>query len=732
MSVDNKETNNPDKDEGKLASITSGKTENKKSKRMQLLLPAVSCLIGILLNVGGKQLAASLSLPFYFDTPGMILCGILGGYIPAIVVAILTNILNYFSDPVSIYYLITSALIALVTTYLHKRGKLKKIGGFFLLLFLLALIGGGIGGAITHFIYGIGIDDKNGPFIHFLMGYGMSETASWYIYTFIVDLVDKAITLIFVSLVLYLIPKAVWPKFELVYWLQEPFKETSAQKKARRKLFSFKSLSSKIFMVLILFAGITSAICIVVSLVLFNNYTVDQHTYLAQGVAKMAAATVNGDEVDRYLSEGDDFDSYKETYRLLTNILKNTPDVSYVYVYKIMSDGCHVVFDPDTETVKGAKLGEVIPFDESFMAYLPDLLSGKKIDTVISNDKFGWLLTVYEPVYDSGGECVCYAAVDIAMADIGNYKVEFVFKILIVFSSFLILFFAFVIWLAKYHLIMPINAMAHTADEFDYSDEYARKTNVKKLSSLDIRTGEEIERLYKAFLTTTEESTRYFEANKKQHEKIEEMQSSLVMVLADLVENRDELTGDHVRKTAAYVDIICHKMRELGYYKDQLTDKFITDAVRSAPLHDIGKISIPDMILKKPGKLTDEEFEIMKTHSTEGMKDIEKAIETLPDADYLEEARNMAGYHHEKWNGKGYPKGLSGEEIPLSARIMAVADVFDALVSKRCYKEAFSYDKAMNIIKEDAGTHFDPLVADAFIKARDQIEEVANRFAGET
>ena len=118
----------------------------------------------------------------------------------------------------------------------------------------------------------------------------------------------------------------------------------------------------------------------------------------------------------------------------------------------------------------------------------------------------------------------------------------------------------------------------------------------------------------------------------------------------------------------------------------------------------------------------------MKTHAARGRKVIEQVIASIPDADYLEEAKNVAGYHHEKWNGKGYPEGLAGEDIPLAARIMAVADVFDALVSKRCYKESFDYSKAFNIIREDAGSHFDPLVVDAFLKAEEDVLEIAERF----
>ena len=203
-------------------------------------------------------------------------------------------------------------------------------------------------------------------------------------------------------------------------------------------------------------------------------------------------------------------------------------------------------------------------------------------------------------------------------------------------------------------------------------------------------------------------------------------------MLADMVESRDKCTGDHVRKTAAYTGIIMRELKRKGIYLDQLTDAFMQDVVNSAPLHDVGKIQVSDAILNKPGKLTDEEFEIMKTHTTAGAEVISRAIDMVAEGNsgYLKEAVNLAHYHHEKWNGQGYPCGLAGEDIPLSARIMAVADVFDALVSKRSYKDGFPFEKAMSIIQEGSGSHFDPKVVDAFVSAQDEVRRVMNTYMG--
>lgn len=201
------------------------------------------------------------------------------------------------------------------------------------------------------------------------------------------------------------------------------------------------------------------------------------------------------------------------------------------------------------------------------------------------------------------------------------------------------------------------------------------------------------------------------------HERVSNMQSGMITFMAEVVENRDDNTGGHIRRTAEYVECIAKELKMQGVYRDILTDRYMSDMVVAAPLHDIGKIHIPDAVLNKPGKLTEEEFEIMKTHTTAGEELLTHAKAELGESGYLNMAVEMAAYHHEWWNGKGYPYGISGEKIPLCARIMAVADVFDALTSRRCYKSAMPPEKAYAIIREESGTHFDPAVAEAFLAA---------------
>lgn len=200
--------------------------------------------------------------------------------------------------------------------------------------------------------------------------------------------------------------------------------------------------------------------------------------------------------------------------------------------------------------------------------------------------------------------------------------------------------------------------------------------------------------------------------------------SEMIMGFATLVENKDGSTGGHVKRTTAYVKLLAEELRSRGFYREILTYDYMKNMHLAAPMHDIGKIAVPDVVLQKPGKLTDEEFAIIKQHTVSGGKIVEETFGHLGDEEYAKMAYEVARYHHEKWNGRGYPEGLKEDEIPLCARIMAVADVFDAISEKRCYRDAMPMDKCFSIIKEGSGTDFDPVIADLFVEIRDKVEKI--------
>ena len=200
----------------------------------------------------------------------------------------------------------------------------------------------------------------------------------------------------------------------------------------------------------------------------------------------------------------------------------------------------------------------------------------------------------------------------------------------------------------------------------------------------------------------------------------------MVMGFATLVENKDGSTGGHVKRTTMYVRLLAEELRNRGYYKDILTQDYISDLCMAAPMHDIGKVAVPDVILQKPGRLTPEEFEEIKKHTVSGGNIIKETFGHLGNEHYTQMAYEVARFHHEKWNGKGYPEGLKRKNIPLCARIMAIADVFDAVSEKRCYRDAMPLDKCFDIILEGSGQDFDPMIAEVFLDIRDKVEDTYN------
>lgn len=213
----------------------------------------------------------------------------------------------------------------------------------------------------------------------------------------------------------------------------------------------------------------------------------------------------------------------------------------------------------------------------------------------------------------------------------------------------------------------------------------------------------------------------------EKNQKILEIQNSIITGMATMVESRDNSTGGHIMRTSDCVRVFVEKLKDVPEYAN-ISPSFYDAVIKAAPMHDLGKIAVDDAILRKPGKFTDEEYEKMKIHPAEGAKIVEKVLGSVEDKEFKQITVNVAHYHHEKWNGQGYPNKISGEEIPLEARIMALADVFDALVSKRCYKDSFTYDKAFEIIQDSLGTHFDPKLGAEFIKCRCELESLYSSY----
>jgi HD-GYP domain-containing protein (c-di-GMP phosphodiesterase class II) len=690
-------------------------------------------------------------LPFYIDTVGTITATALGGTVPGILTAFVTNAVNFFMDGESIFYAPLNMLIAIMSSAyfgeLHafkKQKKQKEYPGrifgqrtlldIILYIMILAIIGGGIGGQITWYLYGTPSEAPISVNIYEWLAdnLGMGSWGCHMVSTYITDFIDKSVSVIISLTIIGAVPKKVKEYVRLSSWRQKAMsyeEQLNAKKKMKGKL----SLGVRINIVIILSTLIMTIVALVFFLISFRENTIETLSASAAQITYLAAREIDPDMVEEYLKNGTSAPGYLKTRDRLSFIMSSSSDIAFLYVYKIEEDGCHVVFDLDTRLsdgtfVPGDPPGMVVGFEEAYKPFLDDLLAGRELPPMLMSDDYGSFVASYHPVYDVKGRCVCYVVSNVESGLIDKLQNRYFGRVVLLFAGFLLLIVAIGIITTKYHVVLPIIGMTMYSGELTDQTGGVSEESLEKIDELDIHTGDEMELLYRAICKLTKDTVYQLNDNRNKTEAISRMQNALIITMADMVESRDSDTGAHVLKTAAYVRIILQGLKRNGYYAEKLSDRYMRDVEMSAPLHDVGKINIPDAILNKPGKLTDEEFEIMKTHTTAGRNILDNAISSMEGDNYLKEARNMAVYHHERWDGKGYPEGLHGEVIPLSARIMAVADVFDALSSPRVYKPAFPFDEAMKIITDGAGKQFDPKCVEVFAESMSEVKSIYKKY----
>ncbi len=684
------------------------------------------CVAGIVLNIVLGQIVSMFGLPLYLDTVGTVTVAVLGGYLPGVFVGFVTNIIKSFFDSSSLYYGVLNVLIAGSAAFLARRGFFKNIRGVIFAALLFTLIGGGLGSLIPWFMDWLEFDSESLSGILYTQWH-FDLFPAHLLSSLITDLPDKFVTVILVRFLLYIIPEKFYRYCGFSMWMQSP---ESGQGKEIQIGSNVRLVSLRIKMLIVLLFSLTTVAVVstVISVRVYYKTSIEDHERLAQGTATLAAGIIDGNKVDEYITKRGRVTGYEETKSLMRDILSSTSEISYLYFCKMEEDGYHVVLDIDTDKTPAYDIGEIVEYEGTVSDLVPFLLAGEEVDPVITRDDYGELITAMKPVFDSNGKCVCYAIAEVDIQMIIEDVKSFLMEMISVFLSFFILLCAFVMWLTDYNVIYPIRTITETIDTFSSDSQENMDDDVKAFRKIGVHTGDEIEKLYNSLCRMTLDQTEQIRSIRRLSDSTAKMQDGLIITMADMVENRDSDTGAHIQKTAAYVKIILAGLEAKGYYAEKLTPKFISDTIRSAPLHDVGKINIPDGVLNKPGKLTDEEFEIMKTHTTAGKRIMEQAILTVKGDNYLKEARNMAAYHHERWDGKGYPEGIHGEVIPLSARIMAVADVFDALTSPRVYKPAFPLEKALSIIDEGKGCQFDPKVVEAFMDSLDEVKVILRKY----
>jgi hypothetical protein len=429
------------------------------------------------------------------------------------------------------------------------------------------------------------------------------------------------------------------------------------------KEYNIRHFGMTIMMVVLLIAAFAASIF--VSSVLFNRSTREYRQEILNKSAKLAAEHIDADKINYWLENGAD-DSYIETANMLQSICNNTPYVQYLYVYQIRQDGCHVVFDFETNAdeldrydeipeVSTDGIGETVEFEESFYDLIPTLLEGGQIDIIESKGEYGWLLTKYEPIFDSTGNCVAYVGVDLSMLGVKDYNQTFL-KWMVAISALFLL----VLILAGYQYFISARKA------YEYNELEQRRI--------------------------------------QQHTVFEQISDALV----GAIDAKDEYANGHSRRVAKYSKMIA---KEVGKSDDKCEQVYY-----AALLHDVGRIGVPVEILTKKGKLTDEEFEYIKEHPVLGGN----ILSNIRQSTWLSTG---ARYHHERYDGKGYPEGKKGTDIPEIARIIAVADAYDAMTSDRSYRNAMSKQAAREELVKGTGTQFDPGFVKIMIQLIDQDAE---------
>ena len=691
-------------------------------------------VFGILISFLLSFLMDRLGIPLFLDTVGTILVAALSGmYLPAIFAAVITNLACAIFNENALYFSFLNALVAIYTVWSVRRKTFRKAGMTVVYCLTIALFTGVISSLIQWHLFGEAqhslLMDSATTFSYTT---GIPIFSSFVIANILLNIVDKGFSAILACIVLRLIPSKYLQGIENGVWMQRPLSknEIKAIKKWDRELNHSIRIRTTVTLL------VTSVVLILVmggiAQSLYFKDVKRERTEEAMNAVHISAEMIDPEMVDTYIREGYGAPGYVRTAALLERIWENSSNIQYLYVFRIEEDGTRYIFDVEADPTEPESYspGELVPFDDGVLANLEAFRAGEEIKPIETSDSWGWLISVYYPLKNSNGTTVCYVVADVSVEHITEFLREFIFKASLILAGFFILITAYALRSTDIYTSYPITSMVFCVEQFARVGEDQEKLdeNVKTIRSLDIRTGDEIEKLYDAICSMTLHQAEQMRNIRRLSDATMQMQDGLIVTMADMVENRDSDTGAHVQKTAAYVKIIAEGLQKKGYYAEKVTPKFISDCIRSAPLHDVGKINIPDGVLNKPGKLNDEEYEIMKTHTTAGKKIMEKAISTVKGGSYLKEARNMAAYHHERWDGKGYPEGLHGEVIPLSARIMAVADVFDALTSARIYKPPFPLDKALAIIEESAGKQFDPKCVEVFMDALPEVKLILKKY----
>lgn len=496
---------------------------------------ALICTAGIILNLIGSYIAVNLHLPFYIDTVGTVFIAALGGYVPGIAVGFISNIFASGFDMNEMYFGVVNVAVAIITAFLAGKGYFSKFPKVLMSIPATALLTSFLGGLIEKLLaLSNSFDSWNELLQVFLHIVNNLQ----------VELPDKGFSIILSFLALKILPREVEQSFETFGRMQAPVSDEIRHAiKVKNNFIS--SLRTKIIFNLMSITLLVAFFISLISFILYRDNIIKENIRIANGVITMVVNEIDPKRVDEFIELGHKAKDYNDIERKLYAIRAVNSDIKYLYVYKIMEDGCHVVFDLSTPNMEGSPPGSVQEFDDAFEPYRKDLLAGRPIPPIQSNETFGHLLTIYKPVYNSVGQCVCYAGIDFSMDAVNNYGRMFITRVIALFSGVVIFIFALGMWFVENNIILPVNTMAYCAKNFAYNSETAREQNIERMRNLEIKTHDEIENLYDAFLKTTTDSMHYFENLRK---------AKIQVAVMDELAHTDSLTS--IKNKMAYAETI--------------------------------------------------------------------------------------------------------------------------------------------------------------------------------
>lgn len=682
--------------------------------------------VAVFINFAISSISTAVGLPLYLDTIGTIFVAIIGGALPAIITALISGYIINFLVSGYVYFSIINVFIAIFASWIIHFSKLNKYLKFIVFVLITSVVCSVVGMGIQYLIPGLPMLEN----LTEITGAFSIEQGRYYYFILVLasiflNIIDKSISFIAAFWIYRLVPTSLKKTIENYGWKQKPL--TIEEIKQSREKAGRKTLVRKVTVLLTEIIFLLSVILVWISITFYYEDCKEEYTSEAFATSQTVALLVDGDEINEFVKWGDKAEGYEDTKKLINVLLKNTQGVERLSIIIFENNGYLYLFQDTLGDVDVYDMGKVIPFPKEFQPFEETFKNGGYLNELILNDEDNVMTAVY-PIKDSLGNTVAYAKADVYMAFLSEYAKDYLIKTFLCFAGFICAILVLGFTMAGYDLVFPIYSITSAARMFleSHGDQKALDDNVRKSRQLAIKTEDEIEQLFSALCEMESEMAEYVRDLKHYADATKKMQNGLIITLASIVEHRDSDSNYHVQNTASYVRIILNGLRKKGYYPEKITDEYIEELEMSAPLHDIGKIHISDSIVNKHDNLTDEEKEIMKTHTIHGREIIEKAIDTVKGDTYLKEARNMAAYHHERWDGTGYPEGLHGEVIPLSARIMALANALDDLTTFKRFKATYSLDEALDMIKAESGKKFDPKCVEALLCSLNEVKVVLN------